>query len=82
MEITKKLRKLIAEGYQLTPDAYSFLASLENSDLIIEKILSTKIDKFILSLEDIKQIQNKDEEQESIKDVKQESKLKKDEKSS
>ncbi len=82
MDITKKLRKLIAEGYQLTPDAYSFLASLENSDLIIEKILSTKIDKFILSLEDIKQIQNKDEEQVSIKDIKQESKLKKDEKSS
>ncbi|MHA1953306.1 MAG: metallophosphoesterase [Candidatus Heimdallarchaeaceae archaeon] len=82
MDITKKLRKLIAEGYQLTPDAYSFLASLENSDLVIEKILSAKIDKFILSLEDIKQIQNKDEEQESIKDVKQESKLKKDEESS
>jgi DNA polymerase II small subunit len=78
MDITKKLRKLIAEGYQLTPDAYSFLASLENSDLIIEKILSTKIDKIVLSLEDIKQLQGKEDE-EKPKDVKQESKLKKDE---
>ncbi|NPD89199.1 MAG: hypothetical protein HGN29_10780 [Asgard group archaeon] len=82
MDISKKLRKLIAEGYQLTPDAYSFLVSLDNSDLIIEKILSTEIDKVILSLEDIKQIQVKDEEQVSIKDVKQESKMKKDEKTS
>ena len=66
MGIPKKLRKLIAEGYQLTPDAYSFLVSLENGDLIIEQILSTKSDKIILSLDDIKKMQKGDPKQETV----------------
>jgi DNA polymerase II small subunit len=64
MDTPKKLRKLIAEGYQLTPEAYSFLVSLEHSDLVIEEILAAKIDKIILSLEDIKNIQQNGKSQE------------------
>jgi DNA polymerase II small subunit len=60
MNPSKKLRNLVAEGYQLTPEAFSYLNSLDNIDEIIDDILSSKLDKLILSKEDIMKIVKKD----------------------
>lgn len=53
MDATKKLRKLFAAGYQLTPEAYKELISHQNSSDIVNQIIFSKIEKAILSLEDI-----------------------------
>ena len=63
MNPSKKLRKLVAEGYQLTPEAFSFLNSQENIDDIIDAILSSDIDKLILSIDDLNAIIRKDVEE-------------------
>ena len=56
MVTPKQLRKLFAAGYQLTPEAYSLLESIDDTESIIDKILSSKFDKAILSAEDINSI--------------------------
>ncbi|MFW9851699.1 MAG: metallophosphoesterase [Candidatus Thorarchaeota archaeon] len=56
MDSSEQLSKLILAGYQLTPEAYNYLVSLDNIEEIIEKILSSKIQTVILSLPDIKNI--------------------------
>ncbi|MHA2357154.1 MAG: metallophosphoesterase [Candidatus Heimdallarchaeaceae archaeon] len=56
MESSNQLRRLFAAGYQLSPEAFSLLNSIGNSDQIIEQILALKPDKLILSLEDVNQI--------------------------
>ena len=62
MNPSKKLRKLVAEGYQLTPEAFSFLNSLEDVDSVIDRILSSGTLKLILSIDDIKDIIEKEED--------------------
>ncbi len=59
MNPSKQLRKLVAEGYQLTPEAFSYLSSLENLDSVIEEILSSGTEKLILSIDDINEIIDK-----------------------
>ena len=54
MATPKQLRKLYAAGYQLTPEAYSVINSVQNIDDFIDRILQLKLDKAILSDEDIK----------------------------
>ena len=56
MDSSKQLSKLILAGYQLTPEAYSYIVSLDNIEEIVEQILSSKIQTVILSLQDIKKI--------------------------
>ncbi|MHA1707990.1 MAG: metallophosphoesterase [Candidatus Heimdallarchaeaceae archaeon] len=53
---SNKFRKLFAAGYQLTPDAYNAIASKKDLEEIIEKIISSKPEKDILSLKDIQVI--------------------------
>lgn len=65
MNPSKKLRNLVAEGYQLTPEAFSFLNSLENTDEIIDEIISSNLEKLILSKEDIMKIIEKEDKVES-----------------
>ncbi len=59
MDSSKQLSKLILAGYQLTPEAYNYMVSVDNIEEIIEEILSSKIQTVILSLQDIKSILNK-----------------------
>ena len=56
MDSSKPLSKLILAGYQLTPEAYNYMISLDDIEKVIEEILSSKIQTVILSLQDIKSI--------------------------
>ena len=56
MNTSKKIRKLVEEGYQLTPEAFSYLNSIDDSDSIIDSILNSGTTKLILSVDDIKEI--------------------------
>ena len=69
MVTPKQLRKLFAAGYQLTPEAYSLMESINDTESVIEKILSSKFDKAILSVEDINGIINMKTEKESKTEV-------------
>ncbi|MCE7742528.1 MAG: hypothetical protein GOP50_08700 [Candidatus Heimdallarchaeota archaeon] len=69
MNPSKKLRKLVAEGYQLTPEAFSYLNSLEDVDSVIDEILSSGTAQLILSIDDINEIIN--QEIEEVKSVDQ-----------
>ncbi len=64
MNPSQKLRKLVAEGYQLTPEAFSYLNSLENVDFVIDEILSSGTAKLILSIKDINEIIKQEDEKE------------------
>ena len=69
MNTSKQLSKLILAGYQLTPEAYSYLVSLDNIEEIIERILFAKFKTVILSLQDIKDILNQLEQKEKRKTI-------------
>ncbi len=56
MTPSKKIRELYAEGYQLTPEAFEYLNNLPDIDGVIDKILISKTDKAILSVEDIDEL--------------------------
>ena len=55
MTLSSKIRKLYAEGYQLTPEAYDYLCNLEEIEDVINNILNSNVNKAILSLEDIEE---------------------------
>ena len=70
MVTPKQLRKLFAAGYQLTPEAYSLIENVTNIESVIEKILSKKFDKAILSVEDLNKILNQEKaKQPTISDL-------------
>jgi len=79
MESSNQLRRLFAAGYQLSPEAFSLLNSIENSDEIIEQILSLKLDKVILSLDDVNKIIQQIMKEDDIEDHSSEQVTKKDE---
>ena len=56
----RKIRELYAEGYQLTPEAYDYLNSLQEVENVIDKILDSNLNKAILSIADIDEFLNKD----------------------
>ncbi len=60
MTPSRKIRELYAEGYQLTPEAYDYLNSLQEVENVIDKILDSKLSKAILSIEDIDEFLNED----------------------
>lgn len=68
MNPSNKIRKLVAEGYQLTLEAFSFLGSQDDLDDVIDKILSSGTDKLILSKEDILEIINVNNYVEDLRD--------------
>ncbi len=72
MVTPKQLRKLFAAGYQLTPEAYSLIESIDDTESLIEKILLSKFDEAILSAEDINRIIGKEAKKESKTAVKKE----------
>ena len=53
MTPSKKIGELYAEGYQLTPEAYDYLNSLQEVENVINKILDSNLNKAILSIADI-----------------------------
>ena len=53
MTPSKKIRELYAEGYQLTPEAFEYLNNLPEIERVINKILTSNVNKAILSVEDI-----------------------------
>ncbi len=56
MQISDEIRKLMAEGYQLSPEASLFLSKREDQALIVKKILEQKLQVIVLKVEDIKNI--------------------------
>jgi len=69
MVTPKQLRKLFAAGYQLTPEAYSLIESIDDTESLVEKILLSKFDKAILSAEDINSIIDTKKQKEKKTDV-------------
>ncbi len=53
MDSSQILKKLFAAGYQLTPEAYEFLVSLSSKRVIIERIIKSKSDSFLLTIDEI-----------------------------
>ena len=57
MSYSKKLRKLFSAGYQLSPEAFTFISKYsEQLDAIIDRILLDKPNEVILSIDDLKAI--------------------------
>ena len=60
MTPSKKIRELYAEGYQLTPEAFEYLNNLPEIERVINKILTSNLNKAILSVQDIDELLEED----------------------